>query len=98
MWIFREFTTSSQFRTLRLSFLILTEQDHESGSTRPLWKLYTFNEEDILADPRLVVEHVLREQGLLTGSKYAVDQIMREFKPPRRPRPDTKSHLDFIYE
>ena len=70
-------------------------QDYSEA--RPMWKLYTFREDDILADPRLVVEGVLREQGLLQGSKYAVDQIMREFKPPRKPRPDTKSQLDLSY-
>ena len=69
----------------------------QQQESRPMWKLYTFREEDILADPRLVVEQVLREQGLLQGSKYAVDQIMREFKAPRRPRPDTKSQLDSIF-
>ena len=56
------------------------------------------DDEEIMADPRVVVENVLRERGLLNGSKYAVDQIMREFKPPRIPRPDTKSQLSFIKE
>ena len=32
---------------------------------RPFYKLYTFSDEEILADPRLVVENVLRERGLL---------------------------------
>ena len=65
---------------------------------RPLFKLYTWSEDEIMADPRLVVENVLRERGLLQGSKYAVDQILREFRPPRKPRPDLKSKLDFISE
>ena len=39
------------------------------------------------------VENVLREKGLLRGSKYAVDQIMSQFKPSRRQRPDLKSQL-----
>ena len=76
---------------------IASEGQTQQQESRPMWKLYTFREEDILADPRLVVEQVLREQGLLQGSKYAVDQIMREFKAPRRPRPDTKSQLDSIF-
>ena len=45
-----------------------------------------------------MVENVLREKGLLQGSKYAVDQIMSELKPLRRQRPDVKSQLGFIKE
>ena len=73
-------------------------QDVGSAAGRPMFKLYTFSDEEILADPRLVVENVLRERGLLQGSKYAVDQIMREFKAPRQQRPDVKSQLSFIKE
>ena len=77
----------------------LHHHDQDVGSGRPMnFKLYTFSDEEILADPRLVVENVLRERGLLQGSKYAVDQIMREFKPPRQQRPDVKSQLSFIKE
>lgn len=72
----------------------MIEQDQE----RTMFKLYTFSDEEILADPRVVVENVLRERGLLQGSKYAVDQIMKEFKPPRKQRPDAKSQLSFIRE
>ena len=62
------------------------------------FKLHTFSDEEILSDPRVVVENVLREKGLLQGSKYAVDQIMSQFKPPRRQRPDVKSQLGYIKE
>ena len=60
--------------------------------------MHTFSDEEILSDPRVVVENVLREKGLLQGSKYAVDQIMSQFKPPRRQRPDVKSQLGYIKE
>lgn len=72
--------------------------DMRAEAGRPMFKLYTFTDEEILADPRLVVENVLRERGLLQGSKYAVDQIIKEFKPPRRQRPDAESQLSFIKE
>ncbi len=72
--------------------------DNEIFAGRPMFKLYTFTDEEILKDPRLVVENVLRERGLLHGSKYAVDQIMKEFKPPRKQRPDATSQLSFIRE
>lgn len=65
---------------------------------RPMYKLYTFNEDDIMADPRLVVENVLRDRGLLNKSTYAVNQIMKELKPPTKPRPDAVSQLEFIRE
>jgi hypothetical protein len=58
-----------------------------------MFKLYTFTEDEILADPRLVVENILRERGLLAGSTYAVNQIMKELKPPGKHRPDLVSHL-----
>lgn len=72
--------------------------DMREPSSRPMFKIYTFTDEEILADPRLVVENVLRERGLLQGSKYAVDQIIKQFKPPRKQRPDAESHLSFIKE
>ena len=65
---------------------------------RPMFKLYTFTEDAIMKDPRLVVENVLRERGLLQGSTYAVDQILKQFKPPMKPRPDQFSQLGYISE
>ena len=82
----------------KIRYLGEEELEEELKRPEPQYKLYTFTDEEIMADPRVVVENVLRERGLLNGSKYAVDQIMREFKPPRIPRPDTKSQLSFIKE
>ena len=82
----------------KIRYLGEEELEEELKRPEPHYKLYTFTDEEILADPRVVVENVLRERGLLNGSKYAVDQIMREFRPPRNPRRDTESHLSFIKE
>ena len=82
----------------KIRYLGEEELEEELKRPEPHYKLYTFTDEEIMSDPRVVVENVLRERGLLNGSKYAVDQIMREFKPPRIPRPDTKSQLSFIKE
>ena len=82
----------------KIRYLGEEELEEELKKPEPHYKLYTFTDEEILADPRVVVENVLRERGLLNGSKYAVDQIMREFRPPKNPRPDTKSQLSFIKE
>ena len=82
----------------KIRYLGEEELEEELKRPEPQYKLYTFTDEEIMADPRVVVENVLRERGLLNGSKYAVDQIIREFKPPRIPRPDTKSQLSFIKE
>ena len=82
----------------KIRYLGEEELEEELKRPEPHYRLYTFTDEEIMSDPRVVVENVLRERGLLNGSKYAVDQIMREFKPPRIPRPDTKSQLSFIKE
>lgn len=82
----------------KIRYLGEEEVEEELKRPEPHYRLYTFTDEEIMSDPRVVVENVLRERGLLNGSKYAVDQIMREFKPPRIPRPDTKSQLSFIKE
>ena len=89
-------SSTNKMRTLEAD--LENEDEFAENQRRPIYKLYTYSDEEILADPRLVVENVLRERGLLHKSKYAVDQIMKEFRPLRKPRPDVQSQLDFITE
>ena len=48
-------------------------------------------------DQRLVVEQMLREEGLLGknrhASKYLAEKIMQDLTPPTRPRPEMTSQV-----
>lgn len=54
--------------------------------------LHTYDSDDILGDIRVMVEHILREKGLLApGRGAAVQTVLRELQPPTVPRRDTRS-------
>ncbi|KFP29862.1 Coiled-coil domain-containing protein 148, partial [Colius striatus] len=56
---------------------------------KPLFKLHTYSEQQIISDPRLRVELALREAGLLK-TLYA-KEILPKIPPPRLPRRDMES-------
>ncbi|XP_010178431.1 PREDICTED: coiled-coil domain-containing protein 148, partial [Mesitornis unicolor] len=56
---------------------------------KPLFKLHTYNEQQIVSDPRLRVELALREAGL-HKSRYA-KEILPMIPPPKLPRRDMES-------
>ncbi|XP_019723737.1 coiled-coil domain-containing protein 148 [Hippocampus comes] len=60
---------------------------------RPLFGLHTYTDAQIVADPRLRVEQALREAGL-HHTQYA-QEVLAHIKPPKPPRRDTKSELQF---
>ena len=65
----------------------------KSGCSRS-FRLFGYNEDDVLADPRLIVEAEMREKGLLRN-KYAVKQLLEQIEPPTKPRPDHNSQISF---
>ncbi|XP_061547911.1 coiled-coil domain-containing protein 148-like [Phycodurus eques] len=60
---------------------------------RPLFGLHTYTDAQIVADPRLRVEQALRDAGL-HHTQYA-QEVLAHIKPPKPPRRDTKSELQF---
>uniref|UniRef100_A0A3B4Z8X0 Coiled-coil domain containing 148 n=1 Tax=Stegastes partitus TaxID=144197 RepID=A0A3B4Z8X0_9TELE len=60
---------------------------------RPLYSINTYTDTQIVSDPRVRVEQALREAGL-HHSRYA-KEVLSVIKPPKPPRPDTKSILKF---
>ncbi|NXC19009.1 CC148 protein, partial [Corythaeola cristata] len=56
---------------------------------KPLFKLHTYSEQQIIADPRLRVELALREAGL-HKTLYA-KEILQKIRPPKLPRRDMES-------
>ncbi|XP_061696735.1 coiled-coil domain-containing protein 148-like isoform X2 [Syngnathoides biaculeatus] len=60
---------------------------------RPLFGLHTYTDAQIVADPRLRVEQALRDAGL-HHTQYA-QEVLAQIKPPKPPRRDTKSELQF---
>ncbi|KAK2516298.1 Ccdc148 [Columba livia] len=56
---------------------------------KPLFKLHTYSEQQIVSDPRLRVELALREAGL-HGAPYA-REILPKIPPPKLPRRDMES-------
>ncbi|NWH60345.1 CC148 protein, partial [Geococcyx californianus] len=56
---------------------------------KPLFRLYTYNEQQIISDPRLRVELALREAGL-HKSLYA-KEILPKIRPLKLPRRDMES-------
>ncbi|XP_009999370.1 PREDICTED: coiled-coil domain-containing protein 148 [Chaetura pelagica] len=56
---------------------------------KPLFKLHTYNEQQIISDPRLRVELALREAGLLE-SLYA-KEVLPKIPPLKLPRRDMES-------
>ncbi|XP_061734992.1 coiled-coil domain-containing protein 148-like [Nerophis ophidion] len=60
---------------------------------KPLFGLNTYTDAQIVADPRLRVEQALRNAGL-HHTDYA-QEVLAHIKPPRPPRRDTKSELQF---
>ncbi|XP_037094962.1 coiled-coil domain-containing protein 148-like isoform X1 [Syngnathus acus] len=73
----------------RNRYLTLREDDIQ----RPLFGLHTYTADQIVADPRLRVEQALRDAGL-HHTQYA-QEVMALIKPPKPPRRDTKSELQF---
>ncbi|CAJ1079275.1 coiled-coil domain-containing protein 148-like isoform X1 [Xyrichtys novacula] len=65
----------------------------ESELQRPLYSINTYTDSQIVSDPRVRVEQALREAGL-HHSQYA-KEVMSVIKPPKPPRPDTKSIIKF---
>ncbi len=59
----------------------------------PLFPVHTYPDSVILSDNRVLVENILREKNLLLNNAYAVSQMLKEIRPPTRPRPDTVSQL-----
>ncbi|XP_077584595.1 coiled-coil domain-containing protein 148-like [Stigmatopora nigra] len=60
---------------------------------KPLFGLYTYTDAQIVADPRLRIEQALRVAGL-HNTPYAQD-VLAHIKPPKPPRRDTKSGIQF---
>ncbi|XP_077473603.1 coiled-coil domain-containing protein 148-like isoform X2 [Stigmatopora argus] len=60
---------------------------------KPLFGLYTYTDAQIVADPRLRIEQALRVAGL-HHTQYAQD-VLAHVKPPKPPRRDTKSGIQF---
>ncbi|XP_077392107.1 coiled-coil domain-containing protein 148-like [Festucalex cinctus] len=60
---------------------------------RPLFGIHTYTDAQIVADPRLRVEQALRNAGL-HHTQYA-REVLANIKPPKLPRRDTKSELQF---
>ncbi|XP_077436684.1 coiled-coil domain-containing protein 148-like [Vanacampus margaritifer] len=60
---------------------------------RPLFGIHTYTDAQIVADPRLRVEQALRNAGL-HHTQYA-QEVLANIKPPKPPRRDTKSELQF---
>ncbi|XP_061579595.1 coiled-coil domain-containing protein 148-like [Cololabis saira] len=60
---------------------------------RPLFSINTYTDIQIASDPRVRAEQALREAGR-HQSQYA-KQVLSEIKPPKPPRRDTKSTLQF---
>ncbi|KAM7407535.1 hypothetical protein PAMA_003314 [Pampus argenteus] len=60
---------------------------------KPLYSINTYTDTQIVSDPRLRVEQALRKAGL-NHSQYAKD-VLSVIKPPKPPRRDTKSMLEF---
>ncbi|XP_034550592.1 coiled-coil domain-containing protein 148-like isoform X2 [Notolabrus celidotus] len=60
---------------------------------RPLYSINTYTDTQIVSDPRVRVEQALREAGL-HNTQYA-KEVMSIVKPPKPPRPDTKSIIKF---
>uniref|UniRef100_UPI0037E8B954 coiled-coil domain-containing protein 148-like n=1 Tax=Semicossyphus pulcher TaxID=241346 RepID=UPI0037E8B954 len=59
----------------------------------PLYSINTYTDTQIVSDPRVRVEQALREAGL-QHSLYA-KEVLSVIKPPKPPRPDTKSIIKF---
>ncbi|KAG9477214.1 hypothetical protein GDO78_002554 [Eleutherodactylus coqui] len=58
---------------------------------KPLFDLHTFNEQQIICDPRIRVEIALREAGL-HNTNYA-KEILPKIPPPKPPRKDMESSV-----
>ncbi|XP_065818559.1 coiled-coil domain-containing protein 148-like [Labrus bergylta] len=60
---------------------------------KPLYSINTYTDTQIMSDPRVRVEQALREAGL-HNTQYA-KELLSVIKPPKPPRPDTKSIIKF---
>nr|XP_057938809.1 coiled-coil domain-containing protein 148-like isoform X1 [Doryrhamphus excisus]XP_057938810.1 coiled-coil domain-containing protein 148-like isoform X1 [Doryrhamphus excisus] len=60
---------------------------------KPFFGLNTYTDAQIVSDPRLRIEQALREAGL-HHTQYA-QEVLSHIKPPKPPRRDTKSALQF---
>ncbi|XP_035506801.1 coiled-coil domain-containing protein 148-like isoform X2 [Scophthalmus maximus] len=69
----------------------LNEEEFELQ--KPLFRINTYTDKQIVSDPRVRVEQALRAAGL-HHSQYA-QEVLSAIKPPKPPRPDTKSALEF---
>uniref|UniRef100_A0A8C4S1R5 Coiled-coil domain containing 148 n=1 Tax=Erpetoichthys calabaricus TaxID=27687 RepID=A0A8C4S1R5_ERPCA len=58
---------------------------------RPLFSLHTYNENQILSDPRLRIEQALRDAGL-HNTLYAKD-VLSQITPPKPPRKGLESSV-----
>ncbi|XP_044834508.1 coiled-coil domain-containing protein 148 isoform X3 [Mauremys mutica] len=66
-----------------------TEEEEEGVLQRPLFTLHTYNEQQIISDPRVRVELALREAGL-HKTLYA-KEILPKIPPLKLPRRDMES-------
>ncbi|KAM4731926.1 coiled-coil domain-containing protein 148-like [Anableps anableps] len=60
---------------------------------RPLYSIDTYTDKQIVSDPRVRAEQAFREAGL-HQNQYA-KEVLSQIKPPKPPRRDAKSTLNF---
>uniref|UniRef100_T1J6T9 Coiled-coil domain-containing protein 148 n=1 Tax=Strigamia maritima TaxID=126957 RepID=T1J6T9_STRMM len=79
-----------------LSFDAKRKRDYEDDPIpilKPLFEVYSFNDDQLTADTRIRLEAKLREANLV-HLPYA-QEILKQLPPPTKPRRDTKSTISF---
>ncbi|XP_039613383.1 coiled-coil domain-containing protein 148-like [Polypterus senegalus] len=70
---------------------VCTAAENEFVLQKPLFNLHTYNENQILSDPRLRIEQALRDAGL-HNTLYAKD-VLSQITPPKPPRKGLESSV-----